>query len=67
MDNSIRYFKVEMNININNKITAVHNKMFTNTIATNCHLLMPAKIDKLNYLPKFYPDSSLNQANYHNV
>ena len=36
--------KQKMNININNKITAVHDKMFTDTIATDCHLLMPSKI-----------------------
>ena len=36
-----------MNININNKITAVHDKMFTDTFAMDCHLMKPAKIGKL--------------------
>ena len=43
-----------MNININNKITAVHDKMITETFATDCHLMMPAKNGKLHYLPTFY-------------
>ena len=51
-----------MNTHINNKITAVHDKMSTDTFYMDSHAMKPIKIGTLNYLSTFYSASCLNQS-----
>ena len=37
-------------------------KMFTDTFAMDCHLMLPAKIGKINDLLTFYSALSFNQS-----